>query len=193
MSNNKRNKIGILGGNFNPIHFAHLMLADQARQSLHLDKVWLMPEYLPPHIDEKATIEADHRVKMLALAIQDNPSFQLELGEIEREGKSYTFETMKILTKKYPDTDFYFIIGSDMVEYLPKWYKIDELIQMVHFVAFKRENKATKSPYPVIWIEAPVFPLSSTGIREMIKNGNEPNYLLPKEVLDYIKKNQLYL
>lgn len=80
-----------------------------------------------------------------------------------------------------------------MVEYLPKWYKIDELIQMVHFVAFKRENKATKSPYPVIWIEAPVFPLSSTGIREMIKNGNEPNYLLPKEVLDYIKKSALSL
>ncbi|MFC4652582.1 nicotinate-nucleotide adenylyltransferase [Lactococcus nasutitermitis] len=187
-----RKKIGILGGNFNPVHHAHLMMADQVAQRLQLDKVWLMPEYLPPHIDEKSTIPAEHRVKMLELAIANNPHLELSLLEIERKGKSYTFDSLSFLTKQYPDTDFYFIIGSDMVDYLSKWYKIDELVKLVTFVAIKRTSEVTKSLYPVIWLESPLMPISSTLIREMFSQNIDPTYLLPQSVLDYIKENKLY-
>lgn len=192
MRNEKKKKIGILGGNFNPVHFVHLMLADQALQDLNLDQVWLMPEYLPPHVDEKETIAASHRIAMLELAIEGNPHLALELGEIERKGKSYTFDSLSVLTAAHPDMEFYFIIGSDMVDYLPKWYRIDELMQMVQFVAFKREDVVNESAYPVLWIEAPVMSLSSTLIRQIFKDKRTPNYLLPASVIAYIKKNQLY-
>lgn len=193
MEQAKRNKIGILGGNFNPVHFTHLMMADQVAQRLDLDKVWLMPEALPPHVDEKKTISAEHRVNMLELAITGNPRLSLELGEVERGGKSYTYDTMKLLTQKYPDTDFYFIIGGDMVEYLPKWYKIEALLDLVQFVAVQRSTTAIESPYPVQWLDLPLSSVSSTSLRMMFKEGIEPAYLMPQQVIDYIQKNKLYL
>jgi nicotinate-nucleotide adenylyltransferase len=188
----KRKKIGILGGNFNPVHHAHLMMADQVAQQLDLDEVRLMPENIPPHIDEKKTIDSKHRVKMLELAIADNPRLALELCEIERGGKSYTYDTISALTAANPDTDYFFVIGSDMVDYLPKWYKIDELVKMVTFVAIKRTEIVLDSPYPVIWLDAPLLPISSTQIREMLTKNIEPTYLLPQRVLAYIKQEKLY-
>ena len=188
----KKKKIGILGGNFNPVHFTHLMMADQVAQQLELDKVWLMPEALPPHVDEKTTISAKHRVNMLALAIAGNPRLSLELGEVERGGKSYTYDTMKLLTQQYPDTDFYFIIGSDMVDYLPKWYNIDLLIELVHFVAIQRSTTPCESAYPVQWLDLPLSSVSSTSLRNMFKSGIEPTYLMPQAVIEYIQKNKLY-
>lgn len=111
----RRKQIGILGGNFNPVHQAHLMIAEQVGHKLGLEKVYFMPEFLPPHVDEKPTIPASQRLRMLELAIADNPFFDIEPIELERGGKSYTYDTMKALTEKNPDTDYYFIIGGDMV------------------------------------------------------------------------------
>ena len=192
MGKGNRKKIGLLGGNFNPIHHAHLMMADQVAQQMNLEKVLLMPENIPPHVDEKETISAKHRVKMLELAIKDNPRLGLELIEIERGGKSYSYDTLKLLTKANPDTDYYFIIGGDMVEYLPKWYKIDELIELVKFIAIRRTEKNTESPYPVQWLEAPLLPISSTMIREMFVQNIKPTYLLPQDVINYIETEKLY-
>ena len=129
-----RKQIGILGGNFNPVHNAHLVVADQVRQQLCLDKVLLMPEYAPPHLDKKETIDEKHRLRMLELAIEGVEGLDIETIELERKGISYTYDTMKLLIEENPDVDYYFIIGADMVDYLPKWYKIDELIKMVQFV-----------------------------------------------------------
>ena len=192
MDKGNRKKIGLLGGNFNPIHHAHLMMADQVAQQMNLDQVLLMPENIPPHVDEKETISAKHRVKMLELAIKDNPRLGLELIEIERGGKSYSYDTLKLLTKANPDTDYYFIIGGDMVEYLPKWYKIDELIELVKFIAIRRTEKNIENPYPVQWLEAPLLPISSTMIREMFVQNIKPTYLLPKDVISYIETEKLY-
>jgi len=100
---------------------------------------------------------------------------------------------MKHLTQAYPDTDFYFIIGSDMVEYLPKWYKIEALLDLVQFVAVQRSTTAIESPYPVQWVDLPLSFASSTSLRQMFKDGIEPAYLMPRPVIDYIKKNKLYL
>lgn len=151
-----------------------------------------MPSYQPPHVDEKKTIDASHRLKMLELAIADNPFLKIETIELTRKGKSYTYDTMKALTQNNPETDYYFIIGGDMVEYLPKWYKIDELVTMVNFVGIQRTGYTTETPYPVIWVDVPEIDISSTKIRQKIQQGCSVRYLVPDKVIDYIQKEGLY-
>lgn len=187
-----RKQIGILGGNFNPIHNAHLIVADQVRQQLGLDKVFLMPEYLPPHVDTKSTIDEKHRLEMVKLAIDSVEGLDVETLELERKGVSYTYDTMKLLIEKNPDVDYYFIIGADMVDYLPKWHKIDELVKMVQFVGVQRLKYKAGTSYPLIWVDVPLMDISSSMIRQFIKSKRQPNYLLPKAVLEYINKEGLY-
>ncbi|MGK0720483.1 nicotinate-nucleotide adenylyltransferase [Streptococcus uberis] len=187
-----RKQIGILGGNFNPIHNAHLIVADQVRQQLGLDKVFLMPEYLPPHVDTKSTIDEKHRLEMVKRAIDSAEGLDVETLELERKGVSYTYDTMKLLVEKNPDVDYYFIIGADMVDYLPKWHKIDELVKMVQFVGVQRPKYKAGTSYPLIWVDVPLMDISSSMIRQFIKSKRQPNYLLPKAVLEYINKEGLY-
>ncbi|WP_161979238.1 nicotinate-nucleotide adenylyltransferase [Streptococcus sp. S784/96/1] len=187
-----RKQVGILGGNFNPVHNAHLIVADQVRQQLGLDAVYLMPEYEPPHVDKKETIDEKHRLNMLLLAINGMEGLDIETVEIERKGKSYTYDTMKQLTEANPDTDYYFIIGADMVEYLPKWHRIDELVELVQFVGVQRPKYKVGTSYPVIWVDVPLMDISSSNIRDFIQKGRTPNFMTPAPVLDYIKKAGLY-
>ncbi|WP_321386988.1 nicotinate-nucleotide adenylyltransferase [uncultured Enterococcus sp.] len=188
----KRKQVGILGGNFNPVHLTHLVISEQVHQQLGLDKVYLMPSYLPPHVDEKKTIDSEHRLAMLQLAVEGNPHLDVEPIELIRKGKSYTYDTMKALIQNNPDTDYYFIIGGDMVEYLPKWYKIDELIHMTSFVGTRRPNYGIETPYPIIWVDTPQMDISSTMIREKIQNNCSIRYLLPDNVINYIYEKGLY-
>ncbi|MBP2622796.1 nicotinate-nucleotide adenylyltransferase [Streptococcus oricebi] len=188
----KRKQVGILGGNFNPVHNAHLVVADQVRQQLSLDKVLLMPEYEPPHIDKKGTIDERHRLEMLKLAIEGVGGLGIETLELERKGISYTYESMKILTEQHPDTDYYFIIGADMVDYLPKWYRIDDLLQLVQFVGVQRPRYKAGTSYPVIWVDVPLMDISSSMVRDFLAQKRTPNFLLPQAVLDYIEKEGLY-
>ena len=188
----KRKQVGILGGNFNPVHNAHLVVADQVRQQLGLDKVLLMPEYLPPHVDAKGTIAEHHRLKMLELAIEGIEGLEIETIELERKGISYTYDTMLLLNERDPDTDYYFIIGADMVDYLPKWHRIDELVEIVQFVGVQRPRYKAGTSYPVIWVDVPLMDISSSMVRDFLAKGRTPNFMLPKPVLDYIKKEGLY-
>ena len=188
----KRKQVGILGGNFNPVHNAHLVVADQVRQQLGLDKVLLMPEYEPPHVDKKETIDEGHRLKMLELAIDGIEGLEIETIELERKGISYTYDTMLLLNERDPDTDYYFIIGADMVDYLPKWHRIDELVEIVQFVGVQRPRYKAGTSYPVIWVDVPLMDISSSMVRDFVAKGRTPNFMLPKPVLDYIKKEGLY-
>ena len=188
----KRKQIGILGGNFNPVHNAHLVVADQVRQQLCLDKVLLMPEYAPPHLDKKETIDEKHRLRMLELAIEGVEGLDIATIELARKGISYTYDTMKLLIEENPDVDYYFIIGADMVDYLPKWYKIDELIKMVQFVGVQRPKYKAGTSYPVIWVDVPMMDISSSLIRHHFETGCRPNFLTPPAVIDYIEKEGLY-
>ena len=188
----KRKQVGILGGNFNPVHNAHLVVADQVRQQLGLDKVLLMPEYEPPHVDTKGTIAEHHRLKMLELAIEGIEGLEIETIELERKGISYTYDTMLLLNERDPDTDYYFIIGADMVDYLPKWHRIDELVEIVQFVGVQRPRYKAGTSYPVIWVDVPLMDISSSMVRDFLAKGRTPNFMLPKPVLDYIKKEGLY-
>ena len=188
----KRKQVGVLGGNFNPVHNAHLIVADQVRQQLGLDKVLLMPEYEPPHVDTKGTIAEHHRLKMLELAIEGIEGLEIETIELERKGISYTYDTMLLLNERDPDTDYYFIIGADMVDYLPKWHRIDELVEIVQFVGVQRPRYKAGTSYPVIWVDVPLMDISSSMVRDFVAKGRTPNFMLPKPVLDYIKKEGLY-
>src|SRR5690625_178954 len=116
-------KIGILGGTFDPPHLGHLIIAEQVRSALDLEEIWFMPSNEPPH-KSRAKTNVNHRLAMLKLAIEDNDAFKVNTIELARKGKSYTIDTMKLLIKNHPHTEFYFIIGADMVEYLPHWAKI---------------------------------------------------------------------
>lgn len=185
-------QIGIFGGTFNPVHTGHLVMADQVGTQLGLDKVYFMPDSTPPHVDKKEAIAAKYRVEMLAAAIKDNPLFDLELCEIERGGISYTYDTMAYLKKKHPNTAYYLIMGADMVNYLPKWHRVAELAKLVQFVGVKRPGYAPRSKYPVLWVDAPLLEITSTGIRKRVANGESIRYLVPDAVETYIEKEGLY-
>lgn len=188
-----KKQVGLLGGNFNPIHQAHLMIAEQVGQKMGFDEVHLLPSYLPPHVDEKKTIDSSHRLAMVKLAIEDNSFLTVDTRELKRKGKSYTIDTMLELTAEHPDTDYYFIIGGDEVAYLPKWYRIDELVQLVNFVAVKRAGYSLESPYPIIWVDVPEIQLSSSYIRKQVQQGCSIRYLVPERVWEYIAEEGLYL
>lgn len=185
-------RVGILGGSFNPPHVAHLIMAEQARVQLGLDHVYLMPSHIPPHVDEKKTIDARYRVDMTRLAIADNPNFSVELIELERTEKSYSYDTIQLLKQRHPDCEYYFIIGGDMVDYLSTWHRIDELIHEVQFVGVARPGYTKETPYPVLWIEAPQMDISSTQIRKNVFWGQSIRYLVPETVEEYIFEKGLY-
>jgi nicotinate-nucleotide adenylyltransferase len=184
-------KIGILGGTFDPPHNGHLLIANEVLHTLGLEEVWFLPNAKPPHKSTSETSTID-RVTMLEKAISENACFKVEKLELERKGPSYTYDTMKLLQEKNDGIEFYFIIGADMVEYLPKWYKIDELLKLVTFVGVQRPAHQLQSNYPVIFIDIPEFAVSSSLIRERVKNGNTIHYLTPVSVIQYIKEHQLY-
>ena len=189
----ERKRVGILGGTFNPPHLGHLIMAEQAGKQLGLDKVYFMPDAEPPHIDQKPFIPGKHRAEMVRRSIQDNPLFELEDCELKRGGKSYTYDTMVELTTNNPNTDYYFIIGGDMVEYLPKWHRIDELLTIVNFVGVARPGYPKASTYPIIWVDSPEVAISSTEVRKMVRNSQSIRYLVAEDVEQYIVEEDLYL
>lgn len=187
-----KRRVGILGGTFNPPHIGHLIIADQVCHQLGLEKIYFMPSANPPHQDEKKAIDANHRLQMVELAVEDNAFFDIEKAEIERGGKSYTYDTIVKLKEEHPDTEYYFIIGGDMVEYLPKWYKIEELAHLVEFVGVNRPGYSLISPYSIIWVDVPSMEISSTSLRKNLKMNCPVNYLIPEKTLKYIRREGLY-
>lgn len=187
-----RKKVGILGGTFNPPHIGHLIIANEVLHALKLDEVRLMPNANPPHKEIKNRVTAAQRMTMVELSIREIPMLKIETIEIEQGGTSYTFDTIELLRKREPLTDFYFIIGGDQVEDLPKWYRIDELIQNVHLVGVPRPNKLLKTAYPIVTLDIPQIDLSSTTIRNRITNGETTQFLISDGVRDFIRKEKLY-
>lgn len=189
----KREKVGVLGGTFNPPHLGHLIVAEQVKDQLDLDRIMFLPTAEPPHSSsEKKTISSDIRVHMLDLAIMDNPDFEMELYEVERGGKNYTYDTMKALTALYPAVDFYFIIGADMIADLPTWYRVDDLVQIVQLVGVKRPGFEPETEYPIIMVDIPTTDISSSIIRKKVAQDCSIKYLVPKEVEKYIELEGLY-
>jgi len=185
-------KVGILGGTFDPPHMGHLLIANEVLSSLQLDEIWFMPNQEPPHKKKTESVTNKERIQMLGLAIEGNSSFKIETIELERTGPSYTVETMGILAAQNADNQFYFIIGADMIEYLPKWHKIDELVRLVQFVGVERPKFSHVTEYPVLYVDVPSMEVSSSLIRERLQIGKTVRYLLPDSVIRYIEENHLY-
>lgn len=185
-------KVGVLGGTFNPPHVGHLIIAEQVRDQLGLESILFLPSAEPPHKHKKKTIDSTHRLAMLEKTIKGNEAFKVDTIELERGGKSYTYDTILALKEREPDTEFYFIIGADMVEDLPNWHRIDELVSLVQLVGVNRPNFTTDSPYPVIMVDVPDIDISSTIIRQKVSDDCSIRYLVTEETEKYIESERLY-
>lgn len=186
-------KIGILGGTFNPIHIGHLILAEEAREKLGLDKIIFVPAYLPPHKDTMNIAPAKVRLDLVKLAIAGNKSFGVSDLEIRRDGRSYTIDTLKELKKAYPQDELYFIIGSDLLKYLEEWKDLDEIIKMIKFIAATRPGyPLEKIPSYITTLPIRAVDISGFEIRQAIKEGKSFRYLVPEAVFRHITKKGLY-
>ena len=198
-------KIGVLGGTFDPIHKGHLAIAEAAMKRLGLDEVYFVPAARTPLKESDTILAAEHRVKMVRLAIADYPYFKLSTIEIDRPGPSYTVDTIAELRKKLgADNELYFIIGLDSLVQLPRWREVSRIIQMCRLVAVPRpgyslpDMDSLEAAIPgisqrLIILDEPKIDISATEIRQRAKRGQSINHLVPEAVVVYIKKNKLYL
>lgn len=196
-------KYGIFGGSFNPIHYGHLMICEYIKEEMGLDKVIFIPTGNPPH--KELELSAEDRYEMVRLAISPNPDFEISDIETTRVKKSYTVDTIRELKKIYKEEKLYFLIGLDSLFQLKTWMKIRDLSQEIEFVValrpgyldreeinkeidFLRENFGTK----INLIKTPLYEISSTDLRDRIREGKSLRYLIPKKVLDYIEESGFY-
>ncbi|MGD6818179.1 nicotinate-nucleotide adenylyltransferase [Metabacillus sp. 113a] len=185
-------EIGILGGTFDPPHYGHLLMANEVKAALSLDEIWFMPNSLPPHKQDEDHSSPAHRYEMLRLAISGEEGFKIEPIELERSGPSYTYDTIVLLKEKYPEHRFSFIIGADMIEYLPRWNRVEELLSLVRFIGVGRPGYSSEGEYGIVIVDVPQFDVSSTLIRQRLENGETTNFLLPEKITRYIKGKGLY-
>lgn len=185
-------RVCIFGGTFNPPHIGHLIMANEVYHALDFAEVRFMPNSKPPHKESSNLVSSEHRLRMLELATGAFPYFQVESYEVENGGVSYTFDTMMELQKREPHTQFSFLIGADMIAYLDKWAKIEELVKHVELVGVRRSGYDEHSKYPVTLIDSPLIDLSSTMLRNRIKDGKDVSMLIPEHVQAYIREEKLY-
>lgn len=186
-------RIGILGGTFNPVHIGHLILAEEAREKLGLDRIIFVPTALPPHKEDLNIAPASDRLKMIKLAIGGNKYFTVSDMEIKRQGRSYTIDTLNELKRRYGKDELYFIIGSDLLKYLDEWKDLAQIIKMVKFLA------ATRPGYPLEQIPNYIQTLairavdvSGFEVRQCVRENKSFRYLVPDKVFGYINKKGLY-
>ena len=187
-------KIGILGGTFNPIHIGHLILAEEAREKLALDKLVFVPAFLPPHKDNSDLAPASDRYRMIRLAIGGNRYFCVSDTEIKRDGRSYTIDTIRAFKKIYPDDELYFVIGSDLLKYLDEWKDLSEILKMVKFIVATRPGyPLEKIPSYISTMAIRAVDISAFEIRSCVKESKSFRYLVPDAVYEYIRRKRLYL
>ncbi|WP_438433255.1 nicotinate-nucleotide adenylyltransferase [Gorillibacterium sp. sgz500922] len=192
-------KVGLMGGTFDPVHLGHLLAAERAAEAAGLDEVWFMPASVPPHKPHAPRASAHERLEMVRRATADNPNFRVSEYELERGGTSYTYDTVAGLVREFPEAEFSYIVGADMVMYLPKWYRIRELAALVRFVGVARpgfilrlEELEPSLRERVTIVPMPLMEISSTEIRERRRAGLSVRYLVSASVLDYMEVNRLY-
>ncbi len=203
MGNTKIN-IGIMGGTFDPIHYAHLATAEYIRETFNLDKILFIPTGNPPHKSKLRTDKID-RYNMVLLATMNNKEFIVSDIEINRKNRTYTIDTLKELHKIYKDADIYFITGADTICDMENWKNVSLNFGLATFIAANRPGisyeyakekiKILKEKYNanIMSVNVPSLDISSTYIRERIKGNNSAKYLIPEVVENYIYEKKIYI
>lgn len=197
-------KIGIMGGTFNPVHFGHLFLAENAFEQAELDQVLFMPSKNPPHKPLPSMISEGKRVDMLKLAIADNSHFELSILELNREGLTYTADTLLLLKEQNPKNEYYFIVGTDSLFYMDQWKDPQIIFDHSIILVAGRDHANLEEIHSTIdflsqkygariqYIKMPMLELSSADIRERIRNHQSIRYHMPDTVIGYIEQHGLY-
>ncbi|MFB5662134.1 nicotinate-nucleotide adenylyltransferase [Alteribacillus sp. HJP-4] len=189
-----KERIGLLGGTFDPPHQAHLIIAQEAMTVHNLDEVWFIPVSTPPHKVRSQLVSGVDRLEMTRLLIQDNARFFISDIELNRRGLSYTVDTVRELRERYPGKEYFFIIGADMAEQLNTWENIEELKTLITFIVSGRPGYAAqiKGSEGILHLDAPLLDISSTDLRSRITNKQNIRYLVPDAVRHYIEERGLY-
>lgn len=198
-------RIGIMGGTFNPIHIGHLIAANEVREKFGLDKVLFIPTGMPPHKPDSEVIDPERRFMMVKLAVGSNAAFEASRIEIDREGCTYTVNTLLELREMYDsETSFFFIIGADVVPELTTWREFEKVFGLCEFIAVLRPGCSESGFIDGIrqlrekWgamihpVQSRLIGVSSTEIRDRVMKGASIKYLVPEAVENYIRENGLY-
>ncbi|MEI8388383.1 MAG: nicotinate (nicotinamide) nucleotide adenylyltransferase [bacterium] len=192
----------VFAGTFNPIHIAHLIIAESVRTELNADKILFIPSFIPPHRDSDLA-GAAHRLNMVKLAIETNPHFEVSDIELKLQGISYTFNTIQELYRQNSEikSKINFIIGADAFNNIESWYKYEELAKLINFIVLARPkskdieeiiNNLSLKDFSYKFVEAPRIDISSSFIRQRVKEKKSVKHLVTNEVESYIEKNRLY-
>ncbi len=196
----QKQRIGIMGGTFDPIHFGHLVTAEAARHRFSLDRVIFVPSGHPPHKQNRPVTPGSERLMMTLLATVANAHFIVSDWEVGRPQMSYTYDTMQAFHREYGEqAELFFITGADAVLEIMQWRKIDELTDFCSFIAATRPGYrlgdaalSAKLAEKVAFMEVPALAISSSDIRRRVRQGEPIKYLLPETVEMYIYKHGLY-
>lgn len=196
-------RLGLLGGTFDPPHWGHLWLAELARVQLGLKKVLFLPVGNPVHKQGQVITAVSHRLHMVSLAIQKNPNFSLDTTDCNRPAPHTTVSLLPLLHDAHPEAQFWLLMGGDSLRNLPTWVEPQRLLQQCRLAVLPRPGmqvnwRDLETAVPGIQtaadlLDGPTLSISATAIRNWVKNGQVPTYLLPTAVSHYIQKHQLYL
>lgn len=206
MFNSEKCRIGVIGGSFDPIHLGHLVIAQDALERLELDEIVFIPAAIPPHKQHLKCVGAEHRLRMVELAIEGDHRFSVSDIELVRGGVSYTMDTIQALQESRPDVEWLLIVGSDTLVDLHNWHRIDDLLDLCNIASFLRPGESSldriaekiklpehrKAQLLNHVIEAHLVEISSTEIRMRVAEGLGIRYLVPPEVEMYICEHGLY-
>lgn len=189
-------RIGLLGGSFNPVHLGHLLVAQAAREELQLARLFFIPAAQSPFKPGLPLAPADQRLRMLRLALGGQTDCEIDDQEIKRGGVSYTIDTLHVYKSRFPGARLYYLVGADHVPLLPKWRDADELARLAEFVVLLRPGQAA-APLPAPFRGQALIGfqlgVSSSQIRERVKGGLPIDLLVGPAVAEAIRNNRLYL
>ena len=189
-----KQRIGVMGGTFDPIHNGHLVAASEVASALNLDEVIFVPTGTP--WQKQQVSPAEHRYLMTVIATASNPQFKVSRVDVDRPGFTYTVDTLNDLADQYPDADLFFISGADAIAQIFAWKDKDSVWDLAHFVAVSRPGHKLKLPEApegaISELEVPALAISSTDVRGRVGEGKPIWYLVPDGVVQYISKHHLY-
>jgi len=187
-------RLGVMGGTFDPIHHGHLVAASEVASAFNLDGVLFVPTGEP--WQKSSVTPSEHRYLMSVIATASNPRFTVSRVDIDRDGPTYTIDTLRDISESYPDSELFFITGADAIKQILEWKDVENIWPLAHFVAVTRPGHKLELPTApegaISVLEIPALAISSTDVRARVAKGNPVWYLVPDGVVQYIGKHKLY-